>query len=304
MGGQAFDDIEGRLNGLRLNPYKCKIYGLDKDCPEAAKHLWVPDAKEPPSIEFVDDIREKGIETPIWVQKIGGEAVVTKGRNRVKAARQVIDEGGTISVPVMVVERGTTQAEIMASVISENRQRKKLNALDLAEMVAYFIKLNGRDEKSMAMLQHSAGLDERRLNKLMDLRAASKVVHAAIRDGDMDYEAAIAIAEMPADKQALTIEKLKKANKGKKITTEQARAAKVGRYPRPPQRFVKRLITKLAKDKILNQQALDVMRYLNGEAPEDVLVEHIKDAVTELKEKAAKRSAAAKARGAKPAKKK
>lgn len=299
MGGQAFEDIEGRVNGLRLDPYKCKIYGLDKDCPEAAKHLWVPDAKEPPSIEFVDDIREKGVETPIWVQKIAGVPVVTKGRNRVKAARQIIDEGGTISVPALVVERGTTQAEIMASVISENRQRKKMNALDLAEMVAYFIKLNGRDEKSMAMLQHSAGLDERRLNKLMDLRAASKVVHAAIRDGDMDYEAAIAIAEMPPDKQATTIEKLKKQNKGKKITTEQARAAKVGRFPRPPQRFVKRLIDKLAKEKTLNDQSLDVLRYFNGQVAEDKLPEIILDAVKDLKEKAAKRSAAAKARAAK-----
>jgi hypothetical protein len=299
MGKQAFEDIEGRINGMRFDPYKVKIYGLDKDCPEAAAHLWVPDAKMYPSDEFVADIRDKGIETPIVVQKIGDIPVVVKGRSRVKAARLLKDEGVDITVPAMVSERGSTQAEIMASVISENRQRKKMNALDLAEMVSYFIKLNGRDDKAMSSLKAAAGLDERRLDKLMDLRSANKTVHEAIRDGDMDYEAAIAISEMPVDKQAETVSKLKAGNNGKKITTEQARAAKVGRYPRPPQSFVKRLIAKLAKDKTLNQQALDVMRYLNGEASDDVLIEHIKSAVTDIKAKTAKRKASAKAKAKK-----
>jgi predicted transcriptional regulator len=306
MGQQAFD-TEKRLNGFMFKPKEPVIYGID-ETGEIGKHLWVPDVNKPLPKDLIDSIRLHGVKTPIEVVKIDGRPFVEWGRTRVRVCRHLEEtEGLEILIPATLARRGQTQAEVMAAIMAENLQRKIVNPFDLMEQIAYFIKMNGDDEQSMLQLRTATGFDQRRIEKVLRVRE-SPVIYSAVKKGAIDkVEAAIALAEMPADKQEEAMKDLQAfvaANPGRKITVEDARAKKMGRGKRMTFKRLNKIIKGLKRDKSLDQIAIGILEWVNGEKPFDELPEEQQAIFKEAEAKPKKEKAPKAPRPPKAAKKK
>lgn len=265
MGGQALESEKPRGQIFYVKAGTNKIYGLDEKG-DVGKHLWVPDCEDPPPKYMLDSVRERGIELPVKVIKINGVAFITKGRTREKAARWLNEkEGMNILVPTMIEEKGQTQGEMMASILGENLNRKKLSPPVVIESVAYYIKFNGSDEESLKPLMVETHLDKRRLEKLMKVRE-SPVAYPALKKKEIDIEVAIAVAEMPPEKQEEKLKELKEAAhaNGGKVTVEAARAAKVGKHARPATNKVKRFLAVVQARNVFDPASMATIEWLAG----------------------------------------
>lgn len=265
-----------------------KIYGWDKieidgvENKDIGRELLVSDVGDPPPKYLIDSIREKGIETPITIKKISGVPFIVKGRSREKAARWLKEnEGLDILVPTMVLAKGTSLAEMMSSVLSENLARKKVKPENLIEDIAHYIRFNGEDEQAMDLLYKETQLDKRRVEKLMAVRA-SPVAYKALKEKKVDVQAAIALAEMPEHKQSQALTEMiaeAKASGAEKPTTEQARAKKMGRSAKPQFKKAKRMYDLMrlnAGDNKFDEAILDLMGWSLGLVSEDKLHPELK----------------------------
>lgn len=253
----AFDTGPGgRLNGFKFDPEEdVMIPGID--CQGPGHPMYQPETvdfwKRLQAGEFqaeVEDYVKRGqiVVGEVIKDKATGKAIPVHGRKRVlflRVANKIRVERGLepCKFSAILLERGTKQSEAMLRTISENTGRYKLNARELAEIAFQFLQLNGDTEEQRHDLCVSLRIDERRLDRVLALREASPKIHKAIDEGHLDFTAAIALAELPIAEQAQKLEELKakaKAEGRKKVTTEDARAAKVGKHKKPPSRKIER----------------------------------------------------------------
>lgn len=281
MGQQAFD-TDGRINGFKFNPHTdIAIPGIDMTGP--GHPMFQPEIldfkRRLDDGEFDADVADymaRGCMVAIEVvkDKETGKAIPVFGRKRtllLRAANDKLAEQGKEpwKIPALILQRGTKQTEAMLRTISENTGRYTLNAMELSEVASNFIKLNGDDESVLHDLCVALRLDRRRLDKLLLLREASPLIHRAISAGQLGTEGAIALSEMPVSEQGAKLEELKanaKANGKTRVSTEDARAAKVGKHPRPAARKIKRVCDLLAA-KGANADTLSVLRFCVGDIP-------------------------------------
>jgi len=292
MGQQAFD-TDGRINGFKFNPQTdIAIPGIDMTGP--GHPMFQPEIldfkRRLDAGEFAADVADykaRGVMVAIEVvkDKETGKAIPVFGRKRtliLRAANKELEDEGKEpwKIPAMLLQRGTKQTEAMLRTISENTGRYTLNAMELSEIAANFIKLNGDDDAVLHDLCVALRLDRRRLDKLLLLREASPALHRAINEGQLGTEGAIALSEMPVSEQGAKLEELKakaKANGKTRVSTEDARAAKVGKHPRPSTRKIKRVCDLLAAQGA-NADTLSILRFCVGDIPIEKTVDVFKSA--------------------------
>lgn len=238
--------------------------------------------------DTVKDYYRRGNHTPAQVEKDKklGVAIVVKGRKRAillrAANKQRIADGlEPHEFLVMNVKRGLTIVENMLETFSENAHRQKLNALEMAENIAHFIRVCGKEKDDyedgddfgltpaiLDDLSVAANVKPRHVISLLKLRQAHPQVKNAIMDGTLMESAAIALAKLPPSEQLEQLKKLKNeavATGSKKITTEAARAAVAGRFKKPKPTHV----SKMAKilDENGNGGTAAIIRFVIGEIP-------------------------------------
>ncbi len=278
MGTQAFD-TEGRLNGFQFDPAKdVLIPGVD--CKGPGHPMFQPETmdfyKRLKAGEFDADIKDyvaRGCIVPgeVIKDKETGKAIPVHGRKRtlfLREANKIREAEGKEpwKFPATLLARGTKQSEAMLRTISENMGRYTLNARELAEIAFNFLQMNGDSEQTRHDLCTSMRIDERRIDKVLGLREASPAIHKAIDDGHLDFTGAIALSEMPAGQQVAKLEELKeqaKAQGRKKITTEEARAAKMGKRAKPQARKIERTC-QLLQAKGAEGDMLAILRFCAG----------------------------------------
>lgn len=325
MGTQAFE-TEGRLNGFQFDP-AADVLIPGVDCKGPGHPMFQPETmdfyKRLKAGEFEADIKDyyaRGCIVPgeVIKDKETGKAIPVHGRKRtlflrVANERRVADGKEPWKFPATLLARGTKQSEAMLRTISENMGRYTLNAAELAEIAFNFLQMNGDTEQTRHDLCTSMRIDERRIEKVLGLREASPAIHKAISDGHLDFTGAIALAEMPAGEQAAKVEELKaeaKAQGRKKITTEEARAGKMGKRAKPPSRKIERACVLLATQGAA-EDTLMILRFCCGlvdiaKTPEAfrnaykaVMANQDKKMVSEAKKAARKAASAAKKKGRK-----
>ncbi len=87
---EGFMSMAGEVPALA--PHAIQIVGLDVEMNEENWPGFCPRAKEPLEDEWVKDIRDNGVRTPVDVYRDGDTVFMLEGRRRVRAARLVWDE--------------------------------------------------------------------------------------------------------------------------------------------------------------------------------------------------------------------
>lgn len=278
MGQQAFS-VDERLNGFRFDPDNdMLIPGVD--CKGPGHPMFQPEIvdfkRRLDAGDFAADVEDyvvRGRMVPgeVIKDKATGKAIPVFGRKGcllLRAANKIRVERGQEpwKYPATMIARGTKQSEAMLRTISENTGRYKLNARELSEIAFNFLQMNGDSEETRHDLCVSLRIDGRRLDKVLNLREANPEIHKAIDAGELDFTAAIALAEMPSDEQVTKFEELKaraKSEGRKRVTTEDARAARTGKHKKPPSRKIERTCT-LLQTQGADADTLAILRFCAG----------------------------------------
>ncbi len=274
MSKQAFDGK--RLSGWWLPPEAPKngepgiqIIGLDTG--DGKEHpLYDDKIHVEISEEFIQNVDEHGILTPILVRKNGEIAEVVFGRTRVRAARVVNERRRKRGDPEMRVPCTKIAAEdkrLMAISMTENAARRQApdpidEARDMQRLAS-----QGYDEHEVAI--HFACSKQKVVKRLALLGLAPPLIRA-IRSGQIAASSALALKSLSHEEQAEKLAELKAAapppsSNGKtKRPTGQAAKAAAGRKVKPSNKQIRVMLESGLLDEI---PATDYLRWLIGELP-------------------------------------
>lgn len=259
MGAQAFSGK--RVNGFFLDPDDIEIVGLDTD--DGPEHPLYDDRIHLPlKDEFVADIDELGIHTPVTVRKVDGKAQCVFGRQRIRGARKVNEHRRKQKLPLLqvpcILKRGEDK-RLMAVSFSENANRTQNDPIQEARDMMRLLD-QGYDEKQVGI--HFGCSDQTVKNRIALLEMSTKV-KAAVASGKVSATSALQWRRLSAEKQeeALSgaLAAAKALGKGK-ATGRQTRQAKGG-FVRPN---VKQLKKMLEAD-TLSAEVQDFIRWYLGD---------------------------------------
>jgi len=213
MGGHALS--HKRAEHFLIPPANLVIIGFDTKHVQGEHPLWRADCKNEANADLVNSIRKHGIIQPIRARKLpksdaiesehlslsGDEyAEVVVGRERVKAARVLADEGLNILVPALLWPVGAPVGEIIGAANAENYQRKTEGVVAVAEHVYMQLRaegyFDGNERDALKGVAVSTGFSVQRIRNLLAFREDERLVRE-VRACHIGGEAALAIATLP-----------------------------------------------------------------------------------------------------------
>ncbi len=218
MGKQALD--ASRVPAFAIEPEQLTIVS-DPEHP-----LYDERIKLPVDEQLVKNIMVYGVKVPILVRKNGEAIEVVDGRQRVRAAieanKRLANEGGLQVKVRAMVEKGS-DAELVGVGILTNEHRQSDNVLTKARKAKRMLDLDP-DQDACANV---FGVTKVQLNRWLKLLDLDPKVQEAIEANEIPAMAAVALAELPRDKQLAELKMLKEeaAGSGKKVTASKARRA-------------------------------------------------------------------------------
>ncbi len=266
MAKQAFDGT--RFTGWWLPPEELVIIGLDTD--DGKEHpLHDLKIRIPLTEEFIQNVDEHGIFTPIKVRKNGDLAEVVFGRNRVRAAREVNKRRRKRGDPELRVPCTKVEAEdkrLMAISFAENAARRAPDPIDEARDMQRLAS-QGYDEGEVAV--HFACSKQKVRKRLALLCLATPVINA-VRSGQIAASSALTLKTLSHEDQTAKLAELKTAappsdtnGKTRRPTGQQIKAA-AGRQVRPGVKQIKKMIE---EGSLKDTSAESLLRWWTGEWP-------------------------------------
>ncbi|MAE09950.1 MAG: hypothetical protein CMF78_02000 [Candidatus Marinimicrobia bacterium] len=125
--------------------------------------------------ELTASIKEKGILTPITVQKIGNQFILIAGERRLRASRKA----GLKKIPAYIIDVAD-DAEMVEMALIENIQRENLNPIEEAEAYIY---LNNRFKLSQEKIAKSVGKKRATISNSLRLLTLPREIKESIRNG-------------------------------------------------------------------------------------------------------------------------
>ena len=125
--------------------------------------------------ELTASIKEKGILTPITVQKEGNQFILIAGERRLRASRKA----GLKKIPVYIIDVAD-DAEMIEMALIENIQRENLNPIEEAEAYIY---LNNRFKLSQEKIAKSVGKKRATISNSLRLLTLPREIKESIRNG-------------------------------------------------------------------------------------------------------------------------
>ncbi len=173
--------------------------------------------------EMAASVREKGILTPLLVNKTEAGYQLIAGERRWRAARMA----GLERVPVVV--KDVTPLESLELALIENIQRKDLNPIE--EALAYQ-KLLEDTASTQEMLSHRLGKDRSTIANLLRLLKLPSAIQQDVIDGRLSMGHARLLAGIPEkDQQRILRDAIVK--KGLSVRQAEALARKQKKGPKP-----------------------------------------------------------------------
>ncbi|MCH9637808.1 MAG: ParB/RepB/Spo0J family partition protein [Gammaproteobacteria bacterium] len=276
MPKQAFD--AKRLSGWWMPPEEIVIIGIDTD--DGPEHpLYDDRIKLPLDEDFLANVSEHGVHTPVKIRKNGDQAECVFGRQRVRAAREVNLRRKKRKEPPLLVPCTKEQAEdkrLMAIGFSENSARTNNDPIQEARDMQK-LKSQGYDESEVAV--HFA-VSTQLVRKRLALLELAALVVSAVRAGQLAPTAALALKSLSHDEQKEKLAEIKTtsaASGNGKRPTARAAAAAAGRHVLPNKKQLKKILESGA---LADASAESFLRYLIGEWPPS----KVKGLTTALKE--------------------
>ena len=125
--------------------------------------------------ELTASIKEKGILTPITVQKVGNQFILIAGERRLRASKKA----GLKKIPVYIIDVAN-DAEMVEMALIENIQRENLNPIEEAEAYIY---LNNRFKFSQEKIAKSVGKKRVTISNSLRLLTLPREIKESIRNG-------------------------------------------------------------------------------------------------------------------------
>ena len=125
--------------------------------------------------ELTASIKEKGILTPITVQKVGNQFILIAGERRLRASKKA----GLKKIPVYIIDVAN-DAEMVEMALIENIQRENLNPIEEAEAYIY---LNNRFKLSHEKIAKSVGKKRVTISNSLRLLTLPREIKESIRNG-------------------------------------------------------------------------------------------------------------------------
>ena len=125
--------------------------------------------------ELTASIKEKGILTPITVQKVGNQFILIAGERRLRASKKA----GLKKIPVYIIDVAN-DAEMVEMALIENIQRENLNPIEEAEAYIY---LNNRFKFSQEKIAKSVGTKRVTISNSLRLLTLPREIKESIRNG-------------------------------------------------------------------------------------------------------------------------
>ena len=125
--------------------------------------------------ELTASIKEKGILTPITVQKEGNQFILIAGERRLRASKKA----GLKKIPVYIIDVAD-DAEMIEMALIENIQRENLNPIEEAEAYIY---LNNRFKLSQEKIAKSVGKKRATISNSLRLLTLPREIKESIRNG-------------------------------------------------------------------------------------------------------------------------
>lgn len=125
--------------------------------------------------ELTASIKEKGILTPITVQKVGNQFILIAGERRLRASKKA----GLKKIPVYIIDVAN-DAEMVEMALIENIQRENLNPIEEAEAYIY---LNNRFKLSQEKIAKSVGKKRVTISNSLRLLTLPREIKESIRNG-------------------------------------------------------------------------------------------------------------------------
>ena len=125
--------------------------------------------------ELTASIKEKGILTPITVQKVGNQFILIAGERRLRASKKA----GLKKIPAYIIDVAD-DAEMVEMALIENIQRENLNPIEEAEAYIY---LNNRFKLSQEKIAKSVGKKRATISNSLRLLTLPREIKESIRNG-------------------------------------------------------------------------------------------------------------------------
>ena len=125
--------------------------------------------------ELTASIKEKGILTPITVQKVGNQFILIAGERRLRASKKA----GLKKIPAYIIDVAD-DAEMIEMALIENIQRENLNPIEEAEAYIY---LNNRFKLSQEKIAKSVGKKRATISNSLRLLTLPREIKESIRNG-------------------------------------------------------------------------------------------------------------------------
>lgn len=218
--------------------------------------------------QLVKNIMVYGVKVPILVRKDGDVMQVVDGRQRVRAAIEAnkrLEKEGGLAVKVRVVLEKGDDAEMVGVGILTNELRQGDSVLTKARKAKRMLDLDPDADKCALVF----GVTKVQLNRWLKLLDLDPKVQEAIEKQEIPAMAAVALAELPREKQLEELKTLKEesATTGKKVTVSKTkRAAKKAaggdaKHERPSLRQLQRIFA----SKLLDDDDTTLIGWVIGE---------------------------------------
>lgn len=167
------DQAVGRTNIFRVKPGALKVMPgwncRNFDDPQNIQHV----------AELKEFIRHRGVMEPLTVRVEGDDIFVVNGECRLRAVRELLEEGVEIeSVPCQSEGRHVSEADEVEGQITRN-SGKPFTPLELCAVFHRLFSL-GRSEEEIA---EAAGYTAERVRQIMSLNRATEWTKDAVRQG-------------------------------------------------------------------------------------------------------------------------
>ncbi len=127
--------------------------------------------------ELTASIKEKGILTPITVQKVDNQFILIAGERRLRASKKA----GLKNIPAYII-KVADDAEMVEMALIENIQRENLNPIEEAEAYIY---LNNQFKLSQEKIAKSVGKKRVTISNSMRLLTLPREIKDSIRSGNL-----------------------------------------------------------------------------------------------------------------------
>lgn len=254
MGKTAFDSAS-----------RGNVYNFDPDdlvLIEDPKHpLFDPRVLKTPKPRMIASIIANGVLQPINVIKDGDRALVSAGRQRVKAAREANKQLRAkglepVTVPA-VYKKGMNEEQGAETAAIENAIREDETLLEKA---AKALRLSAT--RPIAKVAEIFGVSEVTINNWLGLLEMSPAVQNAVEEERVTMTDALKLGKLPKSEQ---VEAVKKLEESKPTQKARKAAGKVAKRRASPRKLAAFLDTEDGKN-ALSDKALVVLLWCMGEA--------------------------------------